>query len=147
LKKWVRFHKSTLMGATIHALRLPEDLSRARTHVLLIKLQLHGDQNGALRKHAELSVVSVAEAIRWPKPWPWSLKTLRDMQNGGERRGHGTTAACLIECYPFSVQTVPFGSLTEWKDASVEPRWEVTLRAYTNTSMRFRAPPCFCKDC
>ena len=42
LEKWVRFHNSTLMAATIQALRLPADLGRARTHLLYVALEQRG---------------------------------------------------------------------------------------------------------
>ncbi|KAM5544088.1 hypothetical protein V8D89_002274 [Ganoderma adspersum] len=118
LEKWVRFHNSTLMAATIQALRLPADLGRARTHLLYVALaprgtEEHAGQPGKFFRVRDAYVVPVDEALHKPAPWPESIAQLHGMADEMERGGHGTVAAAMIECPPLAVQTVPFGSMTE----------------------------------
>ncbi|KAI0750175.1 hypothetical protein C8Q80DRAFT_1269923 [Daedaleopsis nitida] len=118
LEKWVRFHNTNLMIATIHALRIPVDISRARTHLLYVSLAPRGqdEHQGHAAKFfrvVDAVVIEVEDALRRPSPWPESVMQLRTMAEGGERSGHGTSTAAMIECPPLAVQTVPFGSLTD----------------------------------
>ncbi|TBU27770.1 hypothetical protein BD311DRAFT_695933 [Dichomitus squalens] len=118
LEKWVKFHNSTLMAATIQALRLPVDISRARTHVLYILLEPrpaseHNDQAGKFFRALEAEVIAIEDAMRKESPWPESLMQLNGMADDMERSGHGTVAAAMIECPPLAVQTVPFGSMSQ----------------------------------
>ncbi len=118
LEKWVRFHNSTLMAATIQALRLPAALARARTHLLYVALKPrgaaeHAGQPGKFFRVRDAHVVTVEDALRRPAPWPESVAQLRGMADEMERGGHGTVASATIECPPLAVQTVPFGSMTE----------------------------------
>ena len=118
LEKWVRFHTSTLMVATIQALGLVHDVSRARTGVLYVRLEARGaaEHDGAPGKFfrvVDAHVVSIAEAQRRPAPWPESVAQVQVLADSGERLGQGTTAAAMLECPPLAVQTVPFGSLSK----------------------------------
>ncbi|KAH9838731.1 uncharacterized protein C8Q71DRAFT_856660 [Rhodofomes roseus] len=129
LEKWVRWQHPTLMWATIHALRLPDDLARARTHVLHVRLQARADHADATAKFfrvLDASVVPVADALAFREPWPASLAALRDMQEDSETMGRGRIAACMVECDRLAVQTVPFGSIRNLK-YPVELRWKEAL--------------------
>ena len=118
LEKWVRWHNPTLMAATIQALRLPADVSRARTHLLYVKLEPRGqaEHQGAPGKYfrvLDAEVIEVEDGMRRSSPWPESIMQLREMGEEMERNGRGYVAAAMVECPPLAVQTVPFGSLTE----------------------------------
>ncbi|KAI0656445.1 hypothetical protein C8Q70DRAFT_335269 [Cubamyces menziesii] len=131
LEKWVRWHTLTLMTATVHALRLPESLARARAYVLYIRLEARpqAEHNGAPAKFfrvRDAEVVSVEEGMRRPLPWPWSLLQLRQLQDEAERSGRGGEAAAMVECPPLGVQTVPFGSLRDLGDV-VQEDWKEFL--------------------
>ncbi|RPD54790.1 hypothetical protein L226DRAFT_493710 [Lentinus tigrinus ALCF2SS1-7] len=118
LEKWVQWHKQNLLVATIKALRLSEDASRARTHILCIKLEPRGqaEHQGAPGKYfrvEDAEVVEVEECMRRDRPWPESIAQVRQMDEDSGRNGRGYVAAAMIECPPLYVQTVPFGSITE----------------------------------
>ena len=118
LEKWVRFHNSTLMAGTIQALRLPEDVSRAHTHVLYILLEPrpyseHNGEVGKFFRAVETEVVSIQDGMRKKAPWPGSLMQLSHIADDMERSGNGTVAAAIIECPPLQVQTVPFQSVSQ----------------------------------
>ena len=118
LEKWVRWHNQNLMVATLKALRLSEDASRARTHMLYVKLEPRGqaEHQGAPGKYfrvQDAEVVEVEECMRRPRPWPESIEQVRQMDEDSMRNGRGYVAAAMIECSPLYVQTVPFGSITE----------------------------------
>ena len=132
LEKWVRWHHPTLMAATLSALRLPDDLARARTHVLHITLDARTDHGGAAAKFfrvLDARVVAVADAMRFDAPWPESLVALRDMQDDSEHMRRGAIAACMVECRQLAVQTVPFGSIKNLREP-VDPLWKEGLIRY-----------------
>ncbi|EED79095.1 predicted protein [Postia placenta Mad-698-R] len=142
LEKWVRFHNPTLMGATIHALRLPESLARARTHVLHIELLPRWDHGGAVGKYFRVvrtKVVEVAQAQTWAEPWPASLSALREMQDQSESMRRGYVAAAMVESPPLAVQTVPFGSIKKL-DYPVVQRWEEVLIKDVEAGRKFGKP-------
>lgn len=118
LEKWVRWHNPTLMAATVQALRLPEDVTRAHTHLLYVKLEPRSQEEhqGAPGKYfrvVDAEVIEVEDGLRKGSPWPESIMQLRDMGADAERNGRGYVAAAMVECPPLAVQTVPFGSMTE----------------------------------
>lgn len=131
LEKWVQFHNYTLMGACIHALRVPEDVNNVRNSVLYVKLEPREDHGGAPAKYfrvVDAYAVSLQDAMRRPSPWPESALQLRTMQNDAEKeKKRGMVGASMIECPPLAVQTVPFGSVKDvrgdvnenWKDILV----------------------------
>ncbi|RPD54803.1 hypothetical protein L227DRAFT_511058, partial [Lentinus tigrinus ALCF2SS1-6] len=117
LEKWVRWHNGTLMATTIQALRLPVDVTRARTHLLYIKLEPrsqaeHQGSAGKFFRVLDAEVMEVEDGMRRSSPWPESLTQLRKMGEESERSGEGYVTAAMIECPPLGVQTVPFGSMT-----------------------------------
>ncbi|KAI0729079.1 hypothetical protein C8Q72DRAFT_831258 [Fomitopsis betulina] len=139
LEKWVRWHHPTLMAATIDALRLPEDLLRARTQVLHILLEARTDHRDATAKFfrvIDAHVVDIADAMQFHAPWPESLVALRDMQNDSEQMRRGAIAACMVECKQLAVQTVPFGSIKNLRPP-VNPRWKEGLIQYVEEGKKF----------
>ncbi|KAI0077804.1 zf-MYND-domain-containing protein [Panus rudis PR-1116 ss-1] len=131
LEKWVRFHNTTLMVVTMHAIRVTEDLMRARTHVLYITLRArprkeHGDSAGKFFAIKDAQVLSIAEARKKEAPWPESLDQLNSLQEDSEANGRGQVAAAMVQCEPLAVQTVPFGSLRDIP-GSVYNNWKARL--------------------
>jgi len=142
LEKWIQLHKTTLLTTCIHALRLPEDLSRARTHVMYLKLRAcaNDEHGGSARKHFAVEdayPVVVAEAEAWKAPWPESLQQLRVLQDSDQARSSGEVAAVMVECPPLAVQTVPFGSLKDLNFAVV-PEWREVLVAHIKAGRHFK---------
>ena len=131
LEKWVRWHTLTLMTATVHALRLPESLLRARDYVLYIRLEARpqAEHNGATAKFfrvLDAEVVAWVDGVRRPTPWPGALHFLRRMQEEAMRTGRGMDTAAMIECPPLDVQTVPFGSMMDLGER-VDENWKEFL--------------------
>lgn len=131
LEKWVKFHHQTLMAACLHALRLPDDESRARTHVMhliLLPRQDHGGHPGKWFKVVDAKALEWSEAEKKRTPWPESLAQVRDMQDDAQSKGQGRIAAAMLDCPPLSVQTVPFGSINnQMKQVKVLPIWREVL--------------------
>ncbi|RDX46261.1 hypothetical protein OH76DRAFT_1407172 [Lentinus brumalis] len=118
LEKWVRWHSGTLMAATVQALRLPEDVTRAHTHLLYVKLEprSEAEHQGATGKYfrvVDVDVIEMEDGLRRPSPWPESIMQLRDLGMDAIRNRRGYVAAAMVECEPLCVQTVPFGSMTQ----------------------------------
>ncbi|OSC96969.1 hypothetical protein PYCCODRAFT_1440668 [Trametes coccinea BRFM310] len=142
LERWVRFHSPTLMAATIHALRLPEDVGRARTSLLYVRLEArpqpeHEGATGKFFRVRDAEVVAWDDACRRPSPWPESLEQLRVMQDEAGRMGHGGVAAAMVECEPLAVQTVPFGSMMNFRE-KVQEDWKPFFIAHIEQGLRPR---------
>lgn len=143
LEKWVKFHSPTMMAAVLHALRIPEDLNRARQYVLYIKLlpRSRGEHGGVPAKFFKVDdayPVSVEEAMGWPSPWMESLVSLRNMQDESERKGRGRGTAAMVECPPLAVQTVPFGSLMDnMKELGIMEDWKSIMTKDIEKGKRF----------
>ncbi|KAI0692464.1 hypothetical protein C8T65DRAFT_669582 [Cerioporus squamosus] len=118
LEKWVHWHNGTLMVATVQALRLPENVTRAHTHLLYVKLKARSqaEHQGAPGKYfrvLDAEVIETEDGMRKASPWPESIIQLRDMCAAAERNQRGYMAAVMVECPPLGVQYVPFGSMTQ----------------------------------
>ncbi|KDQ06990.1 hypothetical protein BOTBODRAFT_149392 [Botryobasidium botryosum FD-172 SS1] len=142
LEKWIKLHRTTLMTTCIHALRLPEDLSRARSHVLYLKLRAcaNDEHEGSARKYFAVEdayPVAVAEAQSWKDPWPESLQQLQALRNSDQARSSGEVAAVMVECSPLAVQTVPFGSIKGLHFAVVS-EWKEVLIAHIRAGRHFK---------
>lgn len=135
LEKWVKFHNAMLMWATIHALGIPTSLANARAMVLYIKLKptnesFHRGSAAKGFKMKEAYALPIAEAKKYKSPWPESLEQLELMQSQSETRGQGRVCACMIECPPLAVQTVPFGGLKNLGIPGSIPTWKATLEEH-----------------
>ncbi|KDQ06991.1 hypothetical protein BOTBODRAFT_181053 [Botryobasidium botryosum FD-172 SS1] len=142
LEKWVRLHKTTLLATCIHALRLPDDVSRARSHVLYLRLRAcaSDEHGGSARKYFAVEdayPVAVAEARLWDDPWPGSLQQLQTLRNSDQARSTGEVTAVMVECSPLAVQTVPFGSLKGFPFAVV-PEWKQVLIAHVKAGSHYK---------
>jgi len=140
LAKWIAFHNPTLMGACIHALALPRDITRSRTHVLRVVVAPRTDHGGSTAKYfriREAEPLAIAQAMTYPEPWPESLKDLKNLREENEQSGSGTVAAIGIICPPLDVQIVPFGSLRGLSSLQVLPHWKETLTRDVENGKKF----------
>jgi len=131
-KKWLKFHTTLLMAATIHALRLPEDLSRASSHILRVRLAVREDRlvAGDFKRYFSIDVAEVVDqhiAKKLGNEWCTRLEQLRDMRVRCEAAGRGTVAAVALECKPIGVQIIPLGSLENLEPIRVLNDWKFIL--------------------
>jgi splicing suppressor protein 51 len=130
LEKWISFHNPTLMGACIHALELPRDITRSKTHVLHMIVAPRTDHGGSAAKYFRVlkaEPLAVAQAMMYEAPWPESLRDLKTIRDENEESGRGTVAAIGVICPPLNVQIVPFGSLKDLGSLQSVPHWKETL--------------------
>lgn len=130
LAKWIKFHNYTLMAATLHALALPLDITRAGTHVVRVRLMPRFDHNSVTSKFFRVinaQVIKISEAKNLRSPWPESLEQLDSLRKESESKQRGTIAAMGIECLPLGVQFVPFGSLKDVSSLRILPNWKEIL--------------------
>jgi splicing suppressor protein 51 len=140
LEKWIGFHNPTLMGACIHALALPRDITRSRTHVLHLKVVPRSDHGGSVSKYFRVRAaepLAIAEAMTYPAPWPEGLDDLKKLRDESEANGLGTVAAIGIVCLPLTVQMVPFGSLKGLSSLQILPHWKDTLTKDVENGKKF----------
>lgn len=140
LEKWVKFHNLTLMASCAHALRLPEDLENGRRQVLYVNLSARDDHGGSAGKYfrvVDAYVVTIADAMQKPSPWPESMMQLTSMQDESERLGRGKVIAAMVECSPLKVQIVPFGSLKKMRGLQIMPQWREILSRDVENGKRF----------
>lgn len=111
LEKWIAFHNPTLMGATIHALGLPRDLNRCRTHVLKMKVRPRYDHGGSPGKYfrvEEAEPIEVSKAMSFPAPWPEALTDLVTLRVEQEQSGRGTVAVNISHLYRSITDNIPW---------------------------------------
>ncbi|KDQ10965.1 hypothetical protein BOTBODRAFT_136248 [Botryobasidium botryosum FD-172 SS1] len=142
LEKWINLHRPPLMNISYHALRLPEDLSRARTHVLYIKLRArpiaeHGGSPGRYFAVEDAYPLAITEAVTRGVPWPESIQQLRTLQS--QARARGETAGIMVECPPLGVQIVPVGSIAFFESSKVVPEWKEVLIAHVQAAKHFKS--------
>lgn len=140
LEKWISFHKPTLMGACIHALELPRDITRSRTHILHMKVIPRTDHGGSVGRYFRVrsaEPVAVAEVMTYDAPWPESVQDLEFIRKENEESGRGTVAAIGVICPPLSVQIVPFGSLKDLSSLPPVPHWKDTLTRDVENGKKF----------
>jgi len=145
LAKWVNFHNPTLMGTCIHALALPQDITRARTHILRLVVAIRTDHGGSSAKYfrvCEAEPLAVTQAMTYDAPWPESLNGLKNLRKEYEDSGRGTVAAIGVICPPLDVQIIPFGSLTRAELSSLPavPHWKDTLVRDVEHGKKFGRP-------
>lgn len=141
LARWVKFHQTTMGSAAIHALGLPKDLARTKTHVLHLILSArtdHGDRASKIFRVVDAKVYAITKARSRSLLWAVSLNNLDQMRKEGERVGAGTTTGVFIECPPLGVQVVPWGSLkndiSRWP---LLPDWKNILQRDVENGKRF----------
>lgn len=138
LEKWIAFHNPTLMGACIHALGLPKDIGRSKTHILRLKVVPRIDHGGSASKYfrvEEAEPLEVSKAMTYPAPWPESLTDLDALRR--EQAGRGAVAAVGVVCPPLTVQIVPFGSLKGLNELQIVRHWKETLFKDTQNGKKF----------
>lgn len=138
LRQWVKFYDFLLMAATIHALDLPRDRTRSRTHMLWLKLTHRGNFDGSPSKRfriADANVITISEVASMGKDYDreWNevlslVAAMRDRSNLEER---GEIAVVAIECPPLGPQILPVGSLMEgYAGKQALPNWKKLLTEY-----------------
>ncbi|KAJ6558797.1 hypothetical protein DFH09DRAFT_1262088 [Mycena vulgaris] len=140
LEKWIKYHNSTLMAATIHALALPRDLTRSRTHVVRLVVQPREDIDLPASKFfrvVEAEAVKIADAEQRGGAWPESLRQTAIIRAESEGKRRGTVAAMGIECPPLGVQFVPFGSLRDLSVLRILPNWKEIMTRDVESGKKF----------
>ena len=142
LEKWVAYHSPTLMGATIHCIDLPRDITNSRRQVMYVKLRArerreHYDAPGLYFEFEDAYAVNIDEAMDWDEPWPGSMMQLISLQDESERDGRGGVSAAMVEVKPLAVQTVPFGSLKDLGIRKTLTTWKETLANDINKGKKF----------
>lgn len=130
LEKWIHYHSPTIMAATIHALRIPEDFTNLKTRVLHIIVSPRTDHDGRPAKYfrvREAKAYSVEEARRFPAPWAESIDNIEQMREESERMKRGSVAFAGVTCPPLGVQMVPFGSMRRMSEIQVVSNWKERL--------------------
>ncbi|KXN87328.1 hypothetical protein AN958_08953 [Leucoagaricus sp. SymC.cos] len=133
LEKWVKHFGQMLMYTTIHALKLPIQYPRARTHLLHVTIVYNSDNGGKTGRFFDLDgvqVMSMEEAGQLDGAHRMSVEQLRFRREDSERRGRGAVIAAAVVCKPLAVQIVPFGSITQqlMKRMKWVENWEKNLR-------------------
>ena len=145
LEKWVKFHNPMLMWATIHALGIPSSLSNADTMVLYLKIKptTQSYHRGSVAKGFQLVEaysLPIEEAKKYPSPWPESVEQFELLRAQCASRGQGKAAACMIECPPLAVQTVPFSGLRDLGIPRPIPTWRETLEEHFDQGKKMVIP-------
>lgn len=118
LRQWVKFYDFLLMAATIHALDLPRDNTRSKTHMLWLKLAHRGNLEGLPSKKfriTDANVATISEVASMGKDhdreWNEALSLVATMRDRSNLAGMGEIAVVAIECPPLGPQILPVGSL------------------------------------
>ena len=128
------------MAATIHALALPRDIKRSRTHIVRMQVSYREDNNGSPGKFFcvdRAEAIEMDEARRLGGAWPESLVQIGKLREESEKRRMGTVAAIGVECYPLAVQIVPFGSLRDLSPLEIVKDWERVLKRDVQNAKKF----------
>lgn len=140
LEKWVKFHSSLLMAATLHALELPRDVTRSRSYMLHLEVFYHPDHTGINARafrFINASVIDMASAEALGEIWVNSVKQIRELREESEAKGLGTVVAVALECKPLAVQVVPFGSIRDLSRLKIQPRWKDILKRDIESGRKF----------
>jgi len=140
LEKWVKFHNSLLMAATIHALSLPRDLKRARQYLLRVKVSWRPDNGGVAAKFFRVDdafLIDMESARAKGGVWPPSIDHVVKLREESEAMRRGTVAAVALECEPLAMQIVPFGSLRDLSPLRIQQQWKETLIRIAESGRRF----------
>lgn len=140
LAQWIKFHTDTLMQCSYHALALPNDIGRTKTHIFRVFVEPRLDHGGKASKYFRVTnatVPPIQEAMRYDSAWEIGLSTLRKQREASEAEGRGTETAVGIQCPALSVQFVPFGSITEdIKQLKIIPQWLEILKQHVEEGKR-----------
>lgn len=118
------------MAATIHALALPRDITRSRTHVVKMRVQPRSDHDNMSAKFfhvVDATAVEISAARNFSPMWAEGLDQLATLRDESESKRRGTIAAIGVECLPLGVQFVPFGSLRDLSRLRILPNWKDIL--------------------
>lgn len=118
LRRWTKFHDFLLMAATVHALDLPRDSTRSRTHVLWLTLTHRdnaADSPARSFRITDANVVAISDVALLGRDQEWKniLGLLSGMRKRSKAAGTGEVGVVVIECPPLGLQILPVGSLME----------------------------------
>lgn len=137
LRRWIKYHSFLLMATAIHALELPRDSTRSKTHTLWLKLTHRQNTLDSPGKHfriAHANVVAISEVALLGKDQEWKdiLGLLSRMRDRSKIAGTGDVAVVVVECPPLGLQILPVGSLMEHyvADKHTFPDWRKRLIQY-----------------
>jgi len=140
LEKWVKFHNSLLMAATIHALSLPRDIKRAKIFLLRVQVSYRPDHGGVPAKFFRVDdafTIDIEEAKKMGPVWTASIEHVDTMRAEGEASRRGSVAAVALECKPLAMQIVPFGSLRDLSPLKIQQNWKQILIRDVENGKRF----------
>lgn len=135
LHQWVKVHDFLLMATTIHALDLPRDNTRSRTHMLWLTLAHRGNLEDVPSKNfriTDANVISISKVASMGKDhdreWNEALNLVAVMRDRSDLAGLGEIAVVAIECPPLGPQILPVGSLLkDYSGKQVLPNWKNIL--------------------
>ncbi|KAF8953213.1 hypothetical protein BDZ97DRAFT_1767613 [Flammula alnicola] len=132
LERWVKFHNSLLMAATIHALALPRDIKRSRSYMLRVPRVA-----AKYFRVDDASVIDMDSGRALGGVWPESIDHINRMREESESLRRGTIAAVALECEPLAMQVVPFGSLRDLSPLRIQQSWKEILIKDVENGKRF----------
>ncbi|KAJ6563006.1 hypothetical protein DFH09DRAFT_1159138, partial [Mycena vulgaris] len=129
LEKWIKYHNSTLMAATIHALALPRDLTRSRTHVVCLVVQPREDNDLPASKFFRVvEAEAIGISLRQTAMYHPCGKRGEEAGNGGSNGNRMSTSG---------VQSVPFGSLRDLSVLRILPNWKEIMTRDVESGKKF----------
>ncbi|KAF8956236.1 hypothetical protein BDZ97DRAFT_1852863 [Flammula alnicola] len=125
LEKWVKFHTTLLLAATIHALSLPRDIKRSRLYLLRVQVSYRSEHGGITAKFFRVDDAFLIDID--------TAHQIDKMREESESQRRGAVAAVALECNPLAMQIVPFGSLRDLSPLRIQQRWkEILIRDVEN---------------
>lgn len=145
MKHWIRFHTFTLMAALVHRLNLPQDIQRAETHLLRLRIRrLSNNDKPSSNKWQtlfsieEIAVLEQSKAKFLGSVWESGLDQLSDMRARNVAAGRGRVGVIAIQCEPLAVYFAPIGSLKNLESVRVlHGRWKGNLVKLVSGGRRF----------
>ncbi|KAF9530200.1 hypothetical protein CPB83DRAFT_851156 [Crepidotus variabilis] len=140
LEKWVKYHNSLLMAATIHALELPRDLKRSHQYLLRVRVSYRTDNEGVPGKLFRVDkafLVDIQSSRSKGPVWVQSIDEIERLRTESEEKRLGTVAAIALECSPLAMQIVPFGSLRDLSPLRIQKEWKEILIRNVENGKRF----------
>ncbi|KAJ3503519.1 hypothetical protein NLJ89_g8393 [Agrocybe chaxingu] len=134
LTQWIHSYQSDLLAAVIHSLELPRDITHSETHILRMRIAQPPPEDHAHGPfhllHAEVMQISAASELGGL--WTSTLRHFTEMRNATLAAGGPPSAAICVECEPFDLQLIPFGSLKHLDTLKVNRQWLDVLKFKLN---------------
>ncbi|KAJ3494898.1 hypothetical protein NLJ89_g10717 [Agrocybe chaxingu] len=143
LTQWIHTHRSDLCVAIIHALELPRDLSRSGTHILRMRIAPSPINRANMHSHFHLihaEVTGISAASGLGEIWAATLHHFLALRSDILAAGGAASAAICLECEPFGLQLIPFGSLESLDSVRVYCQWLHVLKVKLNGHVGYLSP-------